>query len=258
MEEKRPGPKPKRLYVRLAQLPSPGGEPPARRDVRSFVEALERVGRLVAQGPTSEPPGEILLFRAEDLAEARRILRTDPWARASPEGYALWAWDPQSTASGVNLDPAPARGSGRLTALQRVAVVVRDRTESIHWYRDVLGLRVRTDDPETGYVELSLGRGSAGITLVSPQEEWGEPVFSETLARLGQATGISFETDSVPALELRLRHSGARITEPARRQPWGGVSLRFCDPDGNEFLAYQLRDVPRPSRSARGPASARS
>jgi catechol 2,3-dioxygenase-like lactoylglutathione lyase family enzyme len=117
--------------------------------------------------------------------------------------------------------------------------VVRDLVSSLQWYREVLGFPVREQDESTGYVELSLGRGASGVSLVAPRREWGEPLYSETVARIGAATGIVFQTDSAAALELRLQSAGARITEGPRRQPWGGVTLRFLDPDGNEFLAFQ-------------------
>lgn len=117
--------------------------------------------------------------------------------------------------------------------------MVRDLVSSLRWYREVLGFPIREQDETTGYVELSLGRGASGLSLVAPRREWGEPLYTETVARIGMSTGIVFQTDSAAALELRLQSAGARITEPPRRQPWGGVTLRFLDPDGNEFLAFQ-------------------
>lgn len=240
MEDRRPGPKPRRLYVRTARNATTAPiEPPSRHSVHRFVENLERVGRLVSEGPLTQPVGHLLILRATDLAEANRTLRTDPWQDVVGAAYEVLEWDTHEFGSGVNLDPAPARGSGRLTLLERVAVFVRDQASATAWYVDVLGLKVREKDAETGFVELSLGRGAAALSLVAPRVEWGEPYYSETRARIGHATGIVFRTDSVEALELRLRHAGARVTEPARPQPWGGVTLRFADPDGNEFLAFQ-------------------
>ena len=246
----RPGPKPKRLYVRTARLP-PALDPderPAPRAVRAMVDELDRVGRLVAHGELTEPLGDLLILRADDLAEAERVLRTDPFRGVPEVRYEIAAWNPGDAGTGVNLDPPPARGSGRLTLLQRVAVAVRDQEQSVAFYRDVLGLVVRTRDPDSGYVELALGKGTAALSLVAPRPEWGEPYYSESQARIGSRTGIAFETDSVAALELRLRHAGARITESARPQPWGGVALRFTDPDGNEFLAFQRPDAPAAPR----------
>jgi catechol 2,3-dioxygenase-like lactoylglutathione lyase family enzyme/uncharacterized protein YciI len=236
----RPGPQPKRTYLRWAQVP-PGLEEdlPTARTSRRFLEGLDRAGRLIASGPTTRPTGDLLLFRAADATEAERVLRSDPWKDVPGATSVLIEWDPRTLGDGVNLELAPARGSGRLTAVDRVTIVVRDQGKAQRWYEDVLGLRVRDEDHDSGYLELALGRGAVGIVLVAPRPAWGEPYYSEAVGRIGRATGIVFETDSIVALDLRLRHGGARITEAPRPQPWGGATIRFTDPDGNEFLAFQ-------------------
>jgi catechol 2,3-dioxygenase-like lactoylglutathione lyase family enzyme len=260
----RPGPKPKRLYVRTVRVGDlEKSELPAAASVHRFDGELERVGRLVARGQLTNPAGDLLIFRAVSLDEAQRVLRSDPFRGLPGSSYEVVEWNPMALGSGANLEPAPARGSGRLTALLRVGVVVRDLVSSLQWYREVLGFPVREQDESTGYVELSLGRGASGVSLVAPRREWGEPLYSETVARIGAATGIVFQTDSAAALELRLQSAGARITEGPRRQPWGGVTLRFLDPDGNEFLAFQTvagagqTASPAPSPTASGSKSNR-
>ncbi|HKV90780.1 MAG TPA: hypothetical protein VJQ43_06265, partial [Thermoplasmata archaeon] len=126
--EGRPGPKPKRLYARLVRWGDPDRDDlPNLRESRRFAANLESSGRLVAQGRLTDPSGDLLVFRARDRAEAERVVRTDP-LRALPEtSYDILVWDPTFRGTGVNLEPPPARGSGRLTQLERVAVVVRDR-----------------------------------------------------------------------------------------------------------------------------------
>jgi catechol 2,3-dioxygenase-like lactoylglutathione lyase family enzyme len=236
----RPGPKPKRLYVRTVRVgDADRSELPGAAAIRRFEAELERVARLVARGQLTHPAGDLLIFRAASMDEAQRVLRTDPFRGLPGTTYELVEWNPVTLGSGANLEPAPARGSGRLTALLRVGVVVRDLVSSLQWYREVLGFPVREQDEATGYVELSLGRGASALSLVAPRREWGEPLYSETVGRIGTSTGIVFQTDSAAALELRLRSAGARVTESPRRQPWGGITLRFLDPDGNEFLAFQ-------------------
>lgn len=236
----RPGPKPKRLYARKVLTGAVDRQDlPAAAEIRRLERELERVGRLVAHGQLTSPPGDLLVFRASSLDEAQRVLRADPFRAVPGTMYEVLEWNPSTLGSGVNLEPAPARGAGRLTALLRVGVAVRDLRSSIQWYREVLGFPVREQDEATGYVELSLSRGASALSLIAPQREWGEPLYSETVARIGTSTGIVFQTDSAAALELRLRKAGARITEPPSRQPWGGITLRFLDPDGNEFLAFQ-------------------
>jgi glyoxylase I family protein len=211
---------------------------------------LDRVGRLVGAGRTTEPAGHLLVFRAADRVEADRVLRGDPFRVPGADVSLTWEWAMDLSGTGVNVEPPPARGSGRLTVLNRISVFVRDQARAVAWYRDVLGLTVRSEDPETEFVELSLGPGAAGLTLVRPRPEWGEPYYGEAKARIGQRTGIAFQTDSVEALALRLDHAGARVTALPRAEPWGGRSVRFSDPDGNEFLAFDAGPV-RPSAVVR-------
>ncbi len=219
-------------------------ELPAPAEVRQLEGELERVGRLVARGKLTAPSGDLLIFRAVSLDEAHRVLRSDPFRGLEGTTYEVLEWDPVTFGSGANLEPAPARGSGRLTALLRVGVAVRDLVSSLQWYREVLGFPIRELDEATGYVELSLGRGASALSLVAPRREWGEPFYSETVARHGASPGIEFRTASAAAREHRDRDAGAPIADPPRRQPWGGVTLRFLDPDGNEFLAFQTTPGP--------------
>ncbi|HTW39273.1 MAG TPA: VOC family protein [Thermoplasmata archaeon] len=237
-----PGRKPKRLYVRLVRFePDVLSERGLGRSLSDFVEEFDRVGRLVGHGPLTRPTGDFLVFRASDRAEAERVLRTDPLRALPNAAYEVLEWNPSLAGTGVSLEPPPARGSGRLTFLQRVPVIVRDQAKAIAWYRDVLGLSVVAEDPDTHYVELALGPGAAAISLIAPRLEWGEPYYSETKARLGIQTGIVFQTDSVEALELRLRHAGTKITRGVELQPWGERTILFSDPDGNQFSAFDRR-----------------
>jgi len=154
----RPGPKPKRLYLRLVRF---SGEPPpiegTRTPLRTLVNEFDRVGRLVAHGPLTDPPGDFVVFRATDREEALRLLRADPFREMTGENYLVLEWKVEEQGAGVSIEPPPARGSGRMTQVQRVAVIVRDQEAAIQWYRDVLGLEVLRNDPDTGYVEVSLG-----------------------------------------------------------------------------------------------------
>ncbi len=254
----RPGRKPKRLYVRLVRFePEALREAPGPRLLRNFIAEFDRVGRLVGHGPLTNPTGDFLVFRAADRPEADRVLRTDPLKGVPGSHYELLEWNPLWAGTGVSLEPPLARGSGRLTFLQRVPVIVSDQRKAIEWYCDVLGLTVVAQDSDTHYVELALGPGAAALSLIAPRPEWGEPYYSATRARLGIQTGIVFQTDSVEALELRLRHAGARVTRGIELQPWGERMILFVDPDGNEFSAFDRR-VERSLGNGRRRATGRS
>jgi catechol 2,3-dioxygenase-like lactoylglutathione lyase family enzyme len=254
-----PGRKPKRVYVRLfAQAGADPDSIPSPQEVREFISRLAQADRLVVHGPLTDPPGDLLLFRAREGDEARRVLRTDPYAKVLGARYEITEWNPTLLGSGVNLDLPPARGSGRLTLLQRVGVVVANQELAIRFYHEVLGFEIRVHDEESGYVEMALGKGTAALSLIAPNPSWGEPYYSEARARIGTRTGIVFQTDSVAALDLRLRHLGAQVTEGPRPEPWGGRSLRFTDPDGNEFLAFEAPGVSATPEAFRGSERART
>jgi catechol 2,3-dioxygenase-like lactoylglutathione lyase family enzyme len=247
---RRVGPRPKHLYVRVAVYRDLSAEESlGRRTRKKRAEALDAAGRLVASGGLTNPKGDLLIFRADTRSKAEYLLHTDPLRKASGVEYLVLDWRVDAVGSGVNIEPPPSRGSGRITQLQSVAVVVRDQAKAIEWYRDVLGFMVLEEDPETEFVQLSLGKGSTAISLVVPRREWGEPLYSETLRRAGGSTGILFRTDNVRALQLRLQHAKARVTRTASHEPWGWDVLQFRDPDGNEFLAFEIA---KPSSGRRG------
>jgi catechol 2,3-dioxygenase-like lactoylglutathione lyase family enzyme/uncharacterized protein YciI len=254
----RPGRNPKRLYLRVVRFDlSTEVGANERRALREFTEKINRVGRLVGHGPLTDPTGDFLIFRATDRAEAERVLRPDPLRGLAATRYELLEWNPALAGSGVSLEPPPARGSGRLTLLQRVPVVVSDQRKAMEWYREVLGLTVLTHDTDVQYVELGLGPGTTALSLIAPRPDWGEPYYSETKARMGILTGIVFQTDSVEALELRLRHAGVRIIRGIEQQPWGERTILFSDPDGNELQAFD-REVERPGhKPSPSPSAAR-
>lgn len=249
----RTGRNPKRLYVRLVRF-DPAAEVTAveRRRLREFAENIDRVGRLVGYGPLTSPEGDFLIFRATDRAEAERVLRPDPLRGFPGTRFEMLEWNPSVAGTGITLEPPPARGSGRLTLLQRIPIVVGDQAKAIDWYRDVLGMTVLTHDADTQYVELGLGPGATAISLIAPRVDWGEPYYSETKSRMGILTGIVFRTDSIEALELRLRHAGARIVRGVEQQPWGERTLLFSDPDGNELLAFDRKDERSSGKAASG------
>ena len=59
----------------------------------------------------------------------------------------------------------------------------------------------------------------------------------------GSSSRPTASTRSPPARARR-----RRLVAPPQREPWGGRTIRFTDPDGNEFLAFEVarRRRPRP------------
>ncbi len=51
-------------------------------------------------------------------------------------------------------------------------------------------------------------------------------------------TGFLFSTKDAKAEEARLRKNGVKISQATKKEEWG-TTLRFLDPDGNEFQVIE-------------------
>jgi predicted enzyme related to lactoylglutathione lyase len=109
--------------------------------------------------------------------------------------------------------------------LQNIYYVVGDTARSRSFYQDVLGLRVKFDDPGR-WVQFSVG--DANIALGIPAE-----------APAGASGGIVvFEVDSLEEMRGRIESAGARIIAE-RDMGAHGQTLAFEDPDGNIVQLFQ-------------------
>jgi catechol 2,3-dioxygenase-like lactoylglutathione lyase family enzyme len=133
-------------------------------------------------------------------------------------------------------------------SLQYCHITVNDVDESLAFYRDALGLRVRNDVASGGFRWVTLGGDSEG----GP-----EYVLSEPHAGRSQADGdslqelltkgvlpmIVFRTDDLDATFETLRASGAEVLQEPKDQPWGPRDAAFRDPSGNLVRINQAPKV---------------
>jgi predicted enzyme related to lactoylglutathione lyase len=97
------------------------------------------------------------------------------------------------------------------------------------FYRDVLGLRARTDRSDFvnfdwGGIRLSIGV-HAGVRGRS-----GDPL----------RVMVNLAVDDIEATAARLRAAGVAFSRPPEREEWGGWVATFADPDGNTLQLMQL------------------
>ena len=107
-------------------------------------------------------------------------------------------------------------------------LIVSDLRASLHFYRDVVGLKQLPGDEHARYAELALGAGKLALA-----EEAAIPVVSqETSLPLATLTGekrrLLFSVPNGEAVREKLAAEGV-ATEPGD-QEW---ITRFSDPDGN-------------------------
>jgi catechol 2,3-dioxygenase-like lactoylglutathione lyase family enzyme len=121
---------------------------------------------------------------------------------------------------------------------------VTDQDEALAFYRDTLGLEVRSDATMDGWRWLTVGapdQPDLEITLMVPGPPPLDPDVAERvkeLVALGAMGGAIFQTDDCRRDHAALRDRGVEFTEePAER--FYGIDAGFRDPFGNPFRLVQ-------------------
>ena len=117
----------------------------------------------------------------------------------------------------------------QLTGIAGVLIATADLGPMLRFYRDVLGLRTRSERDK--YVNF----------------EWGE--FRLTIALHSDIHGssrdpmrmmLNFSVDDIHATHERLRAAGVEFSRPPEQEEWGGWVATFADPDGNTLQLFQV------------------
>jgi predicted enzyme related to lactoylglutathione lyase len=122
---------------------------------------------------------------------------------------------------------------------------VQDQDEALAFYRDVLGLEVRTDATMEDFRWLTVGPPTQPeIEIVLSPVGMGRGAEDiETLRTLlakGSLIGVIFHTDDVDGLFERVRQSGAEVMQEPIDQPYGVRDCAFRDPSGNHIRFSQV------------------
>ena len=114
-----------------------------------------------------------------------------------------------------------------ITKISPIILFVKNYSECIRFYREVLGLNVQEGSEPTerfatfivGDVEFSLHAGYEG-----------EP---------GGPLNLHFATSDIEAEVARLKKLGVYFSQEIEKMPWGAYEAVIKDPDGNEVEIYQ-------------------
>jgi catechol 2,3-dioxygenase-like lactoylglutathione lyase family enzyme len=121
--------------------------------------------------------------------------------------------------------------------LSHCFVIVQDPDETLGFYRDALGLEVRSDVAREGFRWITVGAPSQpGVNIVLTNYLHGSPEDVDAVAGLvakGALNGVHFHTDDLNATFEILRSSGAEIVQEPTDQPWGTRDCAVRDPSGN-------------------------
>ena len=116
-----------------------------------------------------------------------------------------------------------------IKGIKFVAIPVSDQQRALDFYTKALGFRVLTDQPfddNQRWIELGIGRSSAGLSLFTPPGHEN---------RIGTYTGISFVADDVMETCRELAAKGVTFIQEPKQADWGTAAV-IADPDGNQFV----------------------
>jgi catechol 2,3-dioxygenase-like lactoylglutathione lyase family enzyme len=119
----------------------------------------------------------------------------------------------------------------------RCFVLVHDPDLALAFYRDTLGLEVRSDVARDDFRWITVGAASQpGVEIVITNFLNGSPADAAALAALiakGGLNGVHFHSDDLDATFEKVRASGADIVQEPTSQPWGARDCAVRDPSGN-------------------------
>lgn len=107
---------------------------------------------------------------------------------------------------------------------------VNNFPEAVAFYRDTLGLEVKTLDETFGWAEFKM---SNGVNLGLHKDD-----CAPDGRRAGGTTGFFIMCEDAAKTEAELRARGVSVTQGATQMPFGTL-LAFEDPDGNEIAFLQ-------------------
>jgi catechol 2,3-dioxygenase-like lactoylglutathione lyase family enzyme len=116
-------------------------------------------------------------------------------------------------------------------------IPVNDPDAALDFYRDALGLEVRTDVASEGFRWVTVGAPEQNVDIVLFQphggrsQAEGDALFS--LMTQGSLQAAIFRSDDLDSTFERVRESGAEVLQEPASQPWGVRDCAVRDPSGN-------------------------
>ncbi len=116
-------------------------------------------------------------------------------------------------------------------------VLVHDPEAALAFYRDTLGLELRSDVAREDFRWLTVGSpAQPGVAICVTNYLNGSPADIDALSSLiakGALNAVHFQTDELDATFAKIRDSGAEIVQEPTEQPWGTRDIAVRDPSGN-------------------------
>lgn len=134
--------------------------------------------------------------------------------------------------------------------LSHTFLFVHDQDAALKFYRDVIGLEVRTDESVEDYRWLTVGPADQpdieiGLSRIGPPIPPTDYEALNALLAKGSLQGIIFELDDVDAKFEQVRAAGAEVMQEPIDQFYGVRDCAFRDPSGNMIRFSTPRSVQR-------------
>jgi catechol 2,3-dioxygenase-like lactoylglutathione lyase family enzyme len=121
--------------------------------------------------------------------------------------------------------------------LSQCFVIVHDPDQALAFYRDALGLELRSDVDKGEFRWIVVGADSQpDVSICLTNYLNGSPADQEAVAELvakGALNGVHFHADDLDAAFEKVRDAGAEVVEEPTEQPWGVRDCAVRDPSGN-------------------------
>jgi catechol 2,3-dioxygenase-like lactoylglutathione lyase family enzyme len=132
--------------------------------------------------------------------------------------------------------------------LSHTFLFVHDQDAALKFYRDVIGLEVRTDESVEDYRWLTVGPAEQpdieiGLSRIGPPIPPTDYEALNALLAKGSLQGIIFEIDDVDAKFEQVRAAGAEVMQEPIDQFYGVRDCAFRDPSGNMIRFSTPRSV---------------
>lgn len=142
--------------------------------------------------------------------------------------------------------------------IRHIGIVISDIKKAIHFYRDILGLKIKRKMLETGkYINDILALKKVRVKTVKMSDNNGnliELLYYESHPRkplkrdvcdIGYSH-ISFTVENLASEYRRLKEKGVKFNAPPQRTPDGYARVVYCnDPDGNFIELVEVLHKPR-------------
>lgn len=109
-----------------------------------------------------------------------------------------------------------------------VCLLVEDFEKSLRFYKDTLGLKVKSQEGNQ-----FAGFDLEGTEMAIFQKDGATAMFPKKFMGSGGGVNIGFQVEDINRACEELKSRGIQIFEGPKTTPWGQKVAYFQDPDGN-------------------------